>query len=108
VDAFAAARGAVVVDDARLNPPEADLVVDGETGFRYGSPTVAGLAACLRRAYEEPERLLAISDACGELYRSRLSVEAAATAFGDVINEVAVPGGWSFWSRPPLRRTAGR
>jgi glycosyltransferase involved in cell wall biosynthesis len=108
VDAFAAARGAVVVDDPRLNPPEADLVVDGETGFRYGSPTVAGLAACLRRAYEKPERLLAISDACGELYRSRLSVEAAATAFGDLIDDVTVPGRWSFRSQHPCRRTAGQ
>lgn len=91
VDAFAVARAVVVTDDPSQNPPEAELVVDGETGYRYGPETVEALADCLRRAYAQPATLDAMSARVARLYRERLQLATAAATFGAVVREAVGP-----------------
>lgn len=86
VDAFAAARGAVVVDGAGMNPPEADLVVDGVNGFRYSPLTVDALADRLREAYQAPGALQRVSAAAGNHYREELGLDHAARTFVDIVD----------------------
>lgn len=88
VDGFAVGRGAVVLDDRTLNPPEADLVVDGETGFVYAPATAQALAERLAAIYEDPESISRVSKRALDLYRSELTVEVAAATFRAVIADV--------------------
>lgn len=87
VDAFAAARPVLIVDDAAQNGPEAALVADGETGFRYSPATAEALAGRLRQIYTDPEALRHISERTAELYRERLTVDCAASAFAAAVAE---------------------
>ena len=96
VDAFAAGRGAVVLDDPASNSPEADFVIDGVTGFRYGPDSTAALAARLASIYADPDSLSRVSAGAIDHYRRKLTVDVAAETFRDVIGEVV--GG-------PARRT---
>lgn len=88
VDAFAASRPVVVLDDVAENPPEAELVVDGDTGYRYRPCTVDALTRCLREIYADPEALVRTSERAGEVYRDRLGLDAAAASFARVVSEV--------------------
>ncbi len=88
VDAFAAGRGAVVLNDPTRNSPEADFVIDGVTGFRYGPDSPAALAARLASIYADPDSLCRVSVGAIDHYRRKLTVEVAAETFRDVIGEV--------------------
>lgn len=88
VDGFAVGRGAVVLDDPTLNPPEADFVVDGKTGFVYRPADAEGLASRLAAIYADPDGICRVSEAALDLYRSELTVEVAADAFRTIIDEV--------------------
>ena len=88
VDAFAAGRGAVVLDDPARNSPEADFVIDGVTGFRYGPDSPAALAARLASIYADPDSLRRVSVGAIDHYRRKLTVDVAAETFRDVIGEV--------------------
>lgn len=88
VDAMAAGRAAVVLDDPSVNPPEWTNVVHLENGLRYGAPTPEALAAVLRHAYETDGLLTRLSEAAIEHYRNNLRLEHAVTAFARAV-EVA-------------------
>jgi glycosyltransferase involved in cell wall biosynthesis len=88
IDAFAAARGAVVADRHAMNGPEADLVIDGQTGYRYPSPSARALTECIAKIYEEPDRLLEISERAAAVYRDHLQLTEAAAAFRAIFDEV--------------------
>lgn len=88
VDGFAVGRAAVVLDDPAMNPPEADLVVEGVTGFKYEPATASALAAKLREIYSAPERVIEASRGALNLYREHLTVDVAAADFKEVLREV--------------------
>lgn len=92
VDAFAASRPALVLDDPSLNPPEADLVVDGDTGYRYRPCSADALALRLREVYADPEGMARTAARAGALYRDRLGLDVAAGTFARVVREVAPQG----------------
>lgn len=92
VDGFAVARPVLVVDDPALNPPEADLVVDGVNGFRYGPCTVEALTDRLRRIYDRPEAIVRAAAGAGDTYRRRLRLEHATATFVEVISTVSGTG----------------
>lgn len=101
VDAFAASRPVLVADDPTINPPEADLVADGEDGFRYRPATVEALTERLRAVFSDPDVLTRASAGAGETYRRRLTIDAAAATFSQVVRAAS--------DRPPRRRSrAGR
>lgn len=85
VDAFAAARAVVVLDDTAGNGPEAELVVDGESGFRYGPATAAALAERLVQIYADPDCLVHASRAAAACYRERLTLDRAGVDFESLV-----------------------
>lgn len=87
-DGFAAGRGVMVLDDRLRNPPEADLVVDGVTGFRYGPDSPSALASRLTEVYAEPDGLRRVSVGAIDQYKNALTVEMAAVAYRNVLSEV--------------------
>ncbi len=85
VDAFAAARAAIVLDSRAHNGPEADHVKHGITGFRYEVPTSRSLADSLMSAYQRPETLSGLSRNAAAYYRAHLAMDRATHEFHSVI-----------------------
>jgi glycosyltransferase involved in cell wall biosynthesis len=85
VDAFAAARAAVVLDSYSLNPPEFDYVLDGFTGIRYEIADSEHLAVALSSLYAECGLLQELSHNAAQFYQDNLSMSAVVEPFVEAI-----------------------
>ncbi len=85
VDAMAAARPSVVLDDPQRNPPEMENVIDGVTGLRYREPTVESLAETIMRGYREIGLLQRLSEGAAAHYARHLSIDRMVCAFARAV-----------------------
>ena len=53
----------------------AEVIEDGRNGFLLKSPTAAGIAAKLKEALAQPERLAAVAEVAHQLWRERFTAE---------------------------------
>ncbi|MFP3907325.1 MAG: glycosyltransferase family 4 protein [Acidimicrobiales bacterium] len=100
VDALSCARPVITVD-ASEHPPEAGLVLDGETGLVYSPASVEGLARRIEEAYGQPDLIERLSMQAGELYRDRLTLERAVERFMEVLTGAAGGAGRRWSDRRP-------
>lgn len=85
VDAFAAARGALVLDSHMDNPPEFDYVVDGYNGKRYRSRHRGGLSEALRGLYADLSQARDMSRNAAAFYRENLTMPAVVEPFVEAL-----------------------